>query len=735
MKKINLFFLLAFLCLPTFLSAQNGNVAINNDGAAPDDDAILDIQSTTKGVLIPRMTTTQRMTLGNNNPPTSLLVFDVTTSSFWFYGTNGWAELASGTPNLISDADNDTKIQVEENTDEDIIRFDLGGNERMVLRENTNGVPRLELIDNSNSSDVYIGKDAGKMDTPSKNGNVGVGFNALYSNDGLDNTAIGSQTLYSNTFGIYNTAIGHKALYSNIIGSNNTAIGINTLYHNTSGHKNIAIGDLALWANTTADNNVAIGHQAMHSTTTGGNNTAVGYLTLRANTEGRSNTALGTRALYLNTTGDSNVAIGNSALSSSTETHRNTAIGAYSLQDNTTGFNNTAIGAYSLYENTTGGQNVAIGNDALRLSTTGGSNVAVGHSSLGSNTTGESNTAIGFQSLATNTTGKRNVAIGNFALLYNETTNNNTAIGESSLKQNTIGADNTAVGSQSLQENTTGAINTAVGTGALISNIIGTANTAIGHYALNSNTEGNDNVALGAQTLWGNMIGTGNVAIGRIAGDTNDANDYCTFIGFDADTPTGATTDFERSTALGYMARINASNQVRIGHSGINSIGGYQAWSNLSDQRFKTNVQDDVPGLDFILKLRPVTYQFDVEQIATALGEHHTENLEHKKIQKEIASLTAMRAKQSKVKHTGFLAQEVAATAKSIGYDFNGVDNPTNDKSLYALRYAMFTVPMVKAIQEQQEEIETLKVENQNYQEALKTMELRLQQLENIINE
>ena len=64
----------------------------------------------------------------------------------------------------------------------------------------------------------------------------------------------------------------------------------------------------------------------------------------------------------------------------------------------------------------------------------------------------------------------------------------------------------------------------------------------------------------------------------------------------------------------------------------------------------------------------------------------------------------------------GFIAQEVEAAAKALGYKFSGVDAPKNDESHYGLRYAEFVVPLVKAMQEQQTiidqqqtDIETLK--------------------------
>lgn len=114
----------------TFASAQVGIGTTD-----PDASAKLEVQSTTKGVLIPRMTTAQRTTI--SNPATGLLVFDNTTQSFWFY-SGSWQELinsSSGTDVLV-DTDNDTKIEVEKTTDLDEINFTTTGKERMKIDAN-----------------------------------------------------------------------------------------------------------------------------------------------------------------------------------------------------------------------------------------------------------------------------------------------------------------------------------------------------------------------------------------------------------------------------------------------------------------------------------------------------------------------------------------------------------------------------------------------------------------------
>jgi hypothetical protein len=96
----------------------------------PDASSMLDIQSDAKGVLIPRMLTSQRTAI--LTPANGLLVFDTDTQSFWFYG-GSWTELSTGSPSTVSDIDGDTKIEVEQSSDEDIIRLSSAATERMII--------------------------------------------------------------------------------------------------------------------------------------------------------------------------------------------------------------------------------------------------------------------------------------------------------------------------------------------------------------------------------------------------------------------------------------------------------------------------------------------------------------------------------------------------------------------------------------------------------------------------
>jgi hypothetical protein len=81
-----------FLIIANFSFAQLG---INSTGNPPDATAMLDVSSTSKGLLIPRMTSQQRTAL-----PTAdgLTVYDTDTHSFWYFssGLANWSELSIG---------------------------------------------------------------------------------------------------------------------------------------------------------------------------------------------------------------------------------------------------------------------------------------------------------------------------------------------------------------------------------------------------------------------------------------------------------------------------------------------------------------------------------------------------------------------------------------------------------------------------------------------------------------
>ena len=342
---------------------------------------------------------------------------------------------------------------------------------------------------------------------------------------------------------------------------------------------------------------------------------------------------------------------------------------------------------------------IFIGLDAGSNSS-GNYNTIMGDSAFVTNTLGNENTASGFKALYSNSSGSENVAVGNGSLTNNVNGSLNTAVGYLSLSSNTSGNLNTAIGLNALRANVGGSSNTAGGVNSLFNNSSGSNNVAYGNESLKANSTGSSNTSAGYNSMYLNITGSNNTAIGFNAMVSNKTGSNNTVIGSLANT---SDSLFTNSTALGYNTIVDASNKVRIGNPTVGSIGGQVGWTTFSDGRFKKDVQENVEGLDFIRRLRPVTYIVDIEGLSEFYS--HTKT-------------NACAIKSILPRQFGFIAQEVEKTAAQLGFVFSGVDHPGNDKALYGLRYADFVVPLVKAVQEQEttigelkEEIELLKKE------------------------
>lgn len=469
--------------------------------------------------------------------------------------------------------------------------------------------------------------------------NIFIGMKAGKTNvvgpQGVNNSFIGSRAGASNTNGRDNTAIGTNAMLSNTKGSLNTAVGTNALFTQS-------FGPGSTWYQT---NNVAVGYETLYSNqptsgSSGVNNTALGSSALRSNTTGAQNTATGTYALYLNTIGNNNTAIGYTALNSNTTAGENTAIGKGAMLIQS--YDNNGAAWVSA--------NVAVGFEALyanqpTMASNGKYNTAVGHSALHSNTIGHRNTAYGFESQYSNISGDVNTSVGIQSLYSNLSGDYNVAIGNIALQANSTGTGNTATGGSCLTLNSTGSYNTANGNGALDALVGGTGNSSFGAHS-------------------GTAIGSPNVS---------------------------------NTISIGNDGYLNgASNQAFIGNLSTLWTGGQTTWfTYASDARVKNSVAEDVKGLDFIERLRPVTYHLDINAMREITGNKETAEYPGK-------------YDVEKIKQSGFLAQEVEQAALASGYSFSGITIPDSEHELYTLSYAQFVVPLVKAVQEQQAIIETL---------------------------
>ncbi len=417
----------------------------------------------------------------------------------------------------------------------------------------------------------------------------------------------------------------------------------------------------------------------------------------------------------------------------------NIAIGREVLSQNVSGIHNLGIGYNSLFSNLTGSENCAFGNSSLENNTIGVRNTALGHYALKQNSKGNYNTAIGNQSLMLNDTGFYNVAVGVYAMQNNRGGNGNSALGSNALFFNTSGGGNTALGGNALYQNLTGSYNTAVGIDAMRLNNSGSHNVAVGNAALLNtinvsaqvavgdsalfhNGSGYTNTAVGYSALHANVSGFGNTAIGFTAGIENTLGSFNTFLGRE----TGANgNNYNNTTALGAQAKTTRSNQIVLGNSSVTSIGGFVNWTNFSDKRYKRNVKENVPGLDFVMALKPVTYQLDVQGISKALGEPGLSAGEQG-LSQEAGLIQEGREQKARVLYSGFLAQDVEAAARALEFDFSGVEKPESENGFYGLRYSDFVPSMVKAIQEQQTMIQKLSRENLELKRRLETLEAKL---------
>jgi hypothetical protein len=94
--------LLLLITFLTVLSNLNAQVGINSTNTPPNPTAMLDVSSSTKGILIPRLTAFQKAAI--NPVPTGLMVYDATLNQFSYFNGSIWIDVsgASGSPWTVS---------------------------------------------------------------------------------------------------------------------------------------------------------------------------------------------------------------------------------------------------------------------------------------------------------------------------------------------------------------------------------------------------------------------------------------------------------------------------------------------------------------------------------------------------------------------------------------------------------------------------------------------------------
>jgi trimeric autotransporter adhesin len=272
---------LVLLVTLLLMGKANAQMKLGNNPTTTNANALLELETTNKGLLLPRVS----LTSTSSAAPLSAHVRGMTVFNTVTVG--------DVTPGIYY---NDGTVWVKPSTFAASAVWGTTGNAGTTIATN--------FIGTTDNNDILF-----------KRNNIKAGLLSL------SNTAFGANTLLLTT-GIYNVAIGTNSNRDNILGSETVTIGHGTMATNVA-----------------ARYSVAIGHQSqsranISSTVFDANNTSVGALALN-----------GASDAPMNNTGVNNTAIGSFALYSNSSGSKNTALGKYSGFNITTGSNNIVIGA------------------------------------------------------------------------------------------------------------------------------------------------------------------------------------------------------------------------------------------------------------------------------------------------------------------------------------------------------------------------------------------------------
>jgi uncharacterized protein (TIGR02145 family) len=462
-----LFIGLSMLFTLNFVYSQN--IAITDDDAySPDGSAMLDIKSTSKGLLIPRLDSLQRVSI--SSPATGLLVFDTDDNAFFYFDGSDWLNLSSNVVNPAVTDLNTALFSVVNNAGDTVFAVypegvvinvgdgDAKGNRGGFAVGGLSGggkVPAPNYLTVSpDSVRVYVDTSSAKANRGgfavgglSSNGKT-ISRNYLTVSDDSVRIYIEEDEEKGNRggFAVGGLSSNEKAVdFSEFLSVRPKGTKIKTKEGGT-GFEIEEIGSSNKnYLDITPDNTL-IGQDAGQANTIGIRNTFIGYQSGNANTEGYDNIFLGNQSGFSNESGTSNIFLGSG-----------------SGKKNTTGYANIFVGTSSGEQNITGQQNIHIGEQAGFSMQSGSKNISIG-------------TVAGY----TNVEGNSNVYLGNFAG-YRNLGSSNVMIGRTAGMENILGEGNVFIGEQSGRQASDGSGNVFIGReagyGELNSNKLYIANT------------------------------------------------------------------------------------------------------------------------------------------------------------------------------------------------------------------------------------------------------------------
>lgn len=181
-------------------------------------------------------------------------------------------------------------------------------------------------------------------------------------------------------------------------------------------------------------------------------------------------------------------------------------------------------------------------------------------------------------------------------------------------------------------------------------------------------------------------------------------------------TPSASTSAVDRVvvTKDGHLTPTS-DNAYTCGASGVrwSAVWAANGTIQTSDQRTKTQIADATLGLDFINKLRPVSYKFIVggNKILRQVYRDEQGNEVPSNAENAIPAEIITEEVPGERTHWGLISQEVKAAMDESGVDFGGwvLSDKSDPNSQQALRYDEFIAPLIKAVQELSAEVTALK--------------------------
>lgn len=516
------------------------NMSINANGAAPDSSAMLDISSTSQGVLFPRMTLTQRNAI--SSPAHGLMIYQTDNAEgLWVYDTasTDWVKVLMATDTAAlglagvlasdNDAANDSILNlgvlgIGTTTPSKVLHVRHASSDGITTDRATTAIYSGHTWLDDGTERWFIGQE------PSSNDLIirANGVDNLVEIDTFGNVGIGTSTpleaLQIDSFLVMDAAGANGVRF---YGYNLYSDGSTYKYVNDGPASAYASGDdftgLFYWPLGTAGGNVpndASSLIRMEDSTITFNTLASdsnfdmsGHLMVDSLTVGNYNFPIqdGVLNQVLTTDGSGNV----------TWETPNSASDEISDADNDTRVTT---------ENTTD-------DDLVQMFIEGSLVYTIDHGHIFISNVGN-NTFLGGTAGANDLMdgASNNTFIGDAAGTSNTSGSNNTAMGVDALRSSTTGTDNaTAIGYQALRNSTGGVNNTAIGYQSMLQNTgSGYQNTAVGVLSLAANTSGYQNTSIGMQSLLSNTTGIGNVALGYQAGSTSSVGNFNIFIGHQA---------------------------------------------------------------------------------------------------------------------------------------------------------------------------------------------------------